>query len=242
MSAMMFIVAALPSALYCCYRRWSIVLAFEGSRHTLRTRDQNPYRILRARWGATDAEIRHAYRKRARRLHPDKAGRLGAHARGRAERRMAAANRAYEALRDPDTKARVDETLRARRAGRTLLAVLGASVLVVLLAVVVLRMPRAAGGADLGALIEATKARPGDLAAWNRRWRAEAAAGRTAQAAASLARAVSLDPANVDLHEAHGAMAARAGDHATALAEATWLRAHGYHGRADDLTQEGAAR
>jgi curved DNA-binding protein CbpA len=199
---------------------------------------ENPYRILRAPWGATDAEIRDAYRNRARLLHPDKGGRLGDRARQRAVRRMQAVNRAYEVLRQPASREAIDKALRARRATRTLFAVVGASALIVLLTVIALRMPQTLGRAGLETLIEATKQRPRDAEAWDRRWRAEAARGMTAEASASLSRALALDPSSVELHEEHGRMAARTGDAATVLAETTWLRAHGYDGRADAIARQ----
>jgi Flp pilus assembly protein TadD len=155
---------------------------------------------------------------------------------------MTAANHAYEVLCDPPARARVDAALRPQRARRALFAVVGASVLAVLVTVLVVRMPRPSAAVGLPALIEATREHPSDVEAWNRRWRLEAASGLTTQAAASLARALSLDPTSVELHEEHGRMAARAGDATTALAEATWLRAHGFHGRADRLTGERRTR
>ncbi len=151
---------------------------------------------------------------------------------------MTAVNRAYEDLRDPATRLRIDEQLQAGRTTRTLVYVVGASVLVVLLTALSLRVARRPPPAGLPAAIAATRDRPGDAAAWDLRWRMEAASGLTADALTSLSRALSLDPTSVELHEAHGSMAARAGDAATALAEATWLRAHGLHGRANRLAAE----
>ncbi len=57
------------------------------------------YRILGVRAGADTTTIRHAYRNRARRYHPDAGG---------DERRMMALNKAWAILRDPERRAAYD--------------------------------------------------------------------------------------------------------------------------------------
>src|ERR1700733_1506305 len=65
------------------------------------------YDILGVKPEATEAEIKSAYRKRARKFHPDVSKEAGA------EEKFKAANEAYEALKDP-AKRRAYDQLRAQ--------------------------------------------------------------------------------------------------------------------------------
>src|SRR5687767_15900338 len=65
------------------------------------------YQTLGVEPGAGDAEIKTAYRRLARKYHPDVSKEAGA------EEKFKAVNEAYEALRDPQKRAAYDQ-LRAR--------------------------------------------------------------------------------------------------------------------------------
>lgn len=72
-------------------------------------RVSDPFDVVGVARGATSDEIRHAYRRRAKELHPDRAG-TSPGAVAAAQRDMAELNRAYAVLVDPDAPAaaRVD--------------------------------------------------------------------------------------------------------------------------------------
>ena len=63
------------------------------------------YGILGVEQGAGDAEIKSAYRRLARKYHPDVSKEAGA------EDKFKAVNEAYEALRDPQKRAAYDLSL-----------------------------------------------------------------------------------------------------------------------------------
>ena len=67
--------------------------------------DRNYYDILGIPVGASDAEIRRGYRRKAMEFHPDRNKHPNAHA------RILEINKAYEVLRDPNLKASYDRTL-----------------------------------------------------------------------------------------------------------------------------------
>lgn len=212
---------------------------------------EDPYELLGVGRDADADEIKRAYRRRAQEHHPDKLGELDENARRDADGRMQRINRAYDQLTDEASRARLDDRMRRADARRVLRAVVWGTVAVLVALVVVLRWPRRVGGAvsdaeihgratraprsrqALAALIQATEDHPRDARAWDRRWRGELAAGRTADAARSLLRAVQLDSGNVDLHEERARLAVAQGDTAAAAEELTWLRANGFGARAD---------
>lgn len=66
----------------------------------MRTGERDPFEVLDVAPGATVAEVRAAYRERAKALHPDRLGADGDAV--EAQRRMAEVNRAYARLVDPD--------------------------------------------------------------------------------------------------------------------------------------------
>lgn len=74
------------------------------------TEERDPYRILGVHPGASDADIREAYRARARRLHPDVVGEAGLDD-------MRALNEAWAVLKDPDRRAAYDAGHGHARAG-----------------------------------------------------------------------------------------------------------------------------
>ncbi|MBM4358678.1 MAG: J domain-containing protein [Deltaproteobacteria bacterium] len=65
------------------------------------SRSEDPHDTLGVPRGASQAEIRDAYLERVREYHPDVLARAAPELRRLAERRMAAINAAYEALRRP---------------------------------------------------------------------------------------------------------------------------------------------
>ncbi|MAF12518.1 hypothetical protein CMK11_18890 [Candidatus Poribacteria bacterium] len=213
----------------------------------------DPYDTLRVRPGADADEVRRAYRRQAQERHPDKVAHLGDRARRDAGARMRGIIGAYRQLSDATSRAVVDDRRRQRRARRALLAVVCASGVLVLVTALTLRLldsrepaspqaaprvrttARHASDSALRAIVRATEDHPRDARAWDRRWRAELAAGRDGDAAASLLRAVQLDPTNVDLHEQRARLAVATGDTRAAATELTWLRANGFEARAGQL-------
>ncbi len=75
--------------------------------------DDDPYRVLGVARTATQEEIRVAYRRLARRLHPDVSPGVGA------SDQMVAVNRAWELLSDPVRRRAYDERRSATAPGRT---------------------------------------------------------------------------------------------------------------------------
>lgn len=70
--------------------------------------DRDPYRVLGVARGATEAEIRDAYRRLARRLHPDVAGDVSSTG-GSTGPTMAEVNEAWSLLSDPARRRTLDE-------------------------------------------------------------------------------------------------------------------------------------
>jgi len=70
------------------------------------------YDVLGLGLGATRAEVKHAYRRLAMRLHPDRHGQAPAGDRQRAEDALRRLNEAYRVLRDADRRRAYDATLR----------------------------------------------------------------------------------------------------------------------------------
>lgn len=68
---------------------------------------------------ATDQEIRRAYRRLLKRVHPDLKGDQGEEARARFDEIMRAVNEARDTLLDPEKRARYDLRLRRRRSPGT---------------------------------------------------------------------------------------------------------------------------
>lgn len=69
------------------------------------------YEVLGISPGASQDEVRAAYRERARRLHPDRLLDVTPAERERATRRMRDVNEAWRVLRDPSTRSRYDRGL-----------------------------------------------------------------------------------------------------------------------------------
>src|SRR5206468_3327418 len=74
------------------------------------------YATLRVRPSASRAEIERAYRRLARRYHPDLLGGAGQEARRRAEATLKRVNAAYTVIGDPQRRLAYDRQLAERRA------------------------------------------------------------------------------------------------------------------------------
>jgi DnaJ homolog subfamily C member 3 len=72
-----------------------------------RSKQKDYYKLLGVPRDADERDIKKAYRKLTKEHHPDKAQSRGV-PKEEAEKKMAAINEAYETLRDPELKARVD--------------------------------------------------------------------------------------------------------------------------------------
>ncbi|KAI9670276.1 MAG: hypothetical protein M1831_006490 [Alyxoria varia] len=71
-----------------------------------RSKTKDYYKVLELERGASEKDIKKAYRRMSKKYHPDKAA--SPEARPAAEKKMASINEAYEVLKDPELKARFD--------------------------------------------------------------------------------------------------------------------------------------
>jgi DnaJ family protein C protein 3 len=82
-------------------------MAQEAATLLRRSKQKDYYKILNVQRDADEREIKKAYRKLSKEFHPDKAVSRGV-PKEESEKKMAAINEAYETLKDPELRARVD--------------------------------------------------------------------------------------------------------------------------------------